>query len=267
MQFLNEAKQKALEFAEANAAVLLTAGGVVGTVGTGVLAWRGGYKACEVISVLEYEHTVSLGSAELNNGPEEAPPSTWDKAKGLAPHAIPPILIGGATITSIIMGHKVSAQKAAALVAAYGLAERNFSEYKEKVAEKLTGPKKQQIDDELAQERVKNTPGSSQIIVMDGEVLCFDQPTGRYFRGSMEQIKRAVNALNAEIQQHGFADAQFFYDELELDKTTWTKAVGWGNTGDLVELEITTTQTPDGKPCLAIDFSRLPYPDYMQDYG
>lgn len=265
MQLLNDVRQKATEFATANAAVLLTAGGVVGTVATGIVSWRGGYKTANKIG----EENRDFFEEAQRNGESDSwtPMSTKDQAIRAIPYALPPLVIGGATIASIIMGHKVSAQKAAALAAAYGLAERNLSEYKEKVTEKLTGPKKQAIEDEIAQDRVNNTPGASQVIVLDGDVLCFDQSTGRYFRGSMEKINRALNSLNAEIQNHGHASAQYFYDELDLEETTWTKDVGWGNTGQLVELVITTTKSHDEKPCLAIDFNRLPIPDYIQDYG
>ena len=87
------------------------------------------------------------------------------------------------------MSNRVSAQKAAALAAAYGLAERNLSEYKEKVAEKLTGPKKAAIDEEMAQDRVNKSDGYQNIVMIEGEVLCFDEPTGRYFNSTMENIK------------------------------------------------------------------------------
>jgi predicted ribosome-associated RNA-binding protein Tma20 len=96
------------------------------------------------------------------------------------------------------------------LAAAYGLSQKQLEEYKDKVAEKLGIKKQQDIQDSLAQDRVNNTPGSTQILVVEGEVLCFDQPTGRYFRSTMEGINRAVNATNAEITRHGYADANFF---------------------------------------------------------
>jgi hypothetical protein len=160
------------------------------------------------------------------------------------------------------MANRMSAQKAAALAAAYGLAERNLSEYKDKVSEKLTGPKKQQIDDEIAQERVNRAPGHDTIVIADGEILCFDEPTGRYFRSTMDKIKNAVNTTNAEILHHDFANATFFYEELDLPGTTWTDEVGW-NSDQLLDLKFSTVLTPDDKPCIAIDFKVLPKPDYV----
>lgn len=266
MQFINVVRQRTVEFATQNSAALLTAAGVVGTVATAVLAGRGGYKANEILAKAKLDKMETLEKAAVAKGepePTELPDLTrMETLVLIGPYILPPIVTGGGTVAAIIFANRISAQKAAALAAAYGLAERNLSEYKEKVAEKLTGPKRQQIDDELAQEAVNKTPGHSQIVIVDGEVLCFDKPTGRYFRSTMDTIKQAVNTTNAEILHHDHANASFFYEELSLDKTTWSDMVGW-NTDNLLELTYTTVLTDDGKPCIAIDFRTMPKEDYV----
>lgn len=266
MQFLNDIKQNVAGFANANSAALLTAGGVVGTVATAVLAGRAGFKAAEIIEDEKTKRFVEL--AVENSTPTkdeikaEITLSTKDKIWVVWPQFIPPVIVGTATIASIVMANRVSAQKAAALAAAYGLAERNFGEYKEKVAEKLTGPKQQQVDDEIAQDRVNQTDGYQNIVMVEGEVLCFDEPTARYFRSTMENIKSAVNATNAEILHHDHASAGFFYEELGLPGTSWTDEVGW-NTDQLLDIKYSTVMSPDGRPCIAIDFKVLPKAEYI----
>ena len=268
MQFLNDVTQKAAKFAEANAAALLTAGGVVGTVATAVLTGRAGFKYAETLATEKgqraAEENNKLGTTDpkLLISPEDVKLDNWEKARIAVPYFLPPVVIGSATIASIIMSNRVSAQKAAALAAAYGLAERNLSEYKEKVAEKLTGPKQQAVDDELAQDRVNKTDGYQNIVMIEGEVLCFDEPTARYFRSTMENIKAAVNATNAEIINHDFATANFFYEEIDLPGTTWTDEVGW-NRDQLLDLKYSTVLSPDGRPCIAIDFKVAPKADYI----
>jgi len=251
VQLFNDVRQKVAGLASENATTLLTAGGVVGTVATAILTGRASIKAYQII---EAETKVA--------DEEDIELTTARKVLIVAPHFVPPVITGAATITAIVMANRMSAQKAAALAAAYGLAERNFSEYKEKVAEKLTGPKQSAVVDELAQERVDRTPGHEAIIVVEGEVLCFDQPTGRYFRSTMEDINRAVNSTNAEILHHDYASASYFYEELEMPATTWTDEVGW-NTDQLLELSISTVLDPKGRPCIAIDFKSLPKMDYV----
>ena len=263
MQFLNDVTQKAAKFAETNAAALLTAGGVVGTVATAVLTGRAGFKAHEILQNMEMEPKVRLRNAEEGGGEEEVPATRFEKIVAVGPHFIPPVIVGTATIASIIMSNRVSAQKAAALAAAYGLAERNLSEYKEKVTEKLTGPKKQALEEEISQDRVNRSDGYQNVVIVEGEVLCFDEPTGRYFRSTMEKIKQAVNETNAEIlNDRGWVNATAFYERLGMPATSWTDDMGW-NTDELVELKFDTVTSPDGRPCISIDFQVLPKPDYI----
>lgn len=266
MQLINDAQQRVQEFVSENSSTLLTASGVVGTVATAVLAGRAGYKAAEIVAEKELVVSIERSHAELE---EHGAPSLVDvklskteKVKLTAVYFIPSVITGGTTVASIIMANRMSAQRAAALAAAYGLSQKQFEEYKAKVAEKLTGPKNQQITDELAQERVNRTPGSSQIVIINGDdVLCFDEPTGRYFKSSMEKINKAANSTNQEIISHGHARASHFYDELELPSTAWSNDVGW-NMDNMLELDITTTQAEDGRPCLSINFARFPNEDY-----
>ena len=256
MQLFTDVSQGVAKFAKDNAAALLTAGGVVGTVATAVLTARATFKAAEIISDREVE-SFNPATKEIKLL------DTKEKAKLVWPLFIPPVITGGATIASIIMANRISAQKAAGLAVAYGLAERNLSEYKEKVTEKVTGPKKQSIEEEISQDRVNRTDGYQKIVVVEGEVLCFDEPTGRYFRSTMEKIKKAVNDTNAEIiNDRGWVNATAFYERLGLPATSWTDDMGW-NTDALLELKYDTVTSPDGRPCLAIDFQILPKPDYI----
>jgi hypothetical protein len=238
---------------------LLTAGAVVGTVATGVLAGRAGMKAERILAgeevnlrKIEEEQNLAFGETKLTR---------FEKLVAVGPHFIPPVLAGAATIGGIIMANRMNAQKAAALAAAYGLSQKQFEEYREKVAEKLTGPKNQAIKDELAQDRVSKAPGSTQVIVVSGNVLCYDSMTDRYFSCTMEKIKQAENEVNAEIINHGHANASMFYDALELNNTPWTNHVGW-NTDNMLELDISTTVAENSQPCLVVSFGSMPTADY-----
>jgi hypothetical protein len=183
------------------------------------------------------------------------------------PHFIPPVVTGGLTIVAIIMSHRMSGQKAAALAAAYGVSRKQLEEYKEKVAEKLTGPKREQTDAELAQERANRAPGADAVVIVagEGDVLCFDEPTGRFFKSSMEKIRQAVNSVNQRILAgKEYADLNSFYEELGLPDCTWGDEVGF-NVHNLIELTYKAIISPedDQTPVIAIDFKRLPTEDYI----
>jgi hypothetical protein len=102
----------AARFLRDNATTVLTAGGVVGTVATGVLSVRAGMKYSEIIRQEEIRRT-----AEATADHSPGPVTITDKAKLVGVHFIPPVVVGGLTITSVVMAHRMSAAKAAALAA------------------------------------------------------------------------------------------------------------------------------------------------------
>lgn len=268
MEFFSVVKDKAGEFISENATLLLTAGGVFGTVATAALTGRASFKAAEILAKQEEEwKTAAIQyDVEHDGHGELEPPTKLDKIKAVGPHYLPAVVVGGGTIAAIIFSHRMSNAKIAGLVAAYGLAERNLSEYKEKVAEKLTGPKKQAIGEELSQDRVNRagTPPNTMVIV-EGEVLCFDEATDRYFHSTMEKIRSAANKINAQILSEDYADASDFYHQLGLKGTKWSSEVGW-NTDHMLELKFDTVTAPDGRPCIAIEFANFPRQDFIRKH-
>jgi hypothetical protein len=269
MSAITDAQKKVQEFATENASTLLTAGGVVGVVATGLLAGRAGLKAGVILEEATAEKKLEFARQE-QAAVVEVPKDILSRTEKLmlaGPHFIPPVVTGGLTIAAIIMSHRMSGQKAAALAAAYGVSRKQLEEYKEKVAEKLTGPKREQTDAELAQERANRAPGADAVVIVagEGDVLCFDEPTGRFFKSSMEKIRQAVNSVNQRILAgKEYADLNSFYEELGLPDCTWGDEVGF-NVHNLIELTYKAIISPvdDQTPVIAIDFKRLPTEDYI----
>jgi hypothetical protein len=251
-----------------NATLILTASGAVGTVATGVLAWRGGYQTGHKIWREEEQRRFDsippgVGEGEPGEVLELKPLTTKDKVILALPHAAPPVVTGGLGIAAIVLSHRMSAQKAAALAAAYGLSRDQFEEYRAKVAEKLTGPKTQAIDDEIAQDRVNRTPGSDQVVIVGtGNVLFFDEPNGRYFESTVEKVRQVVNHVNEQIYHHDAVSANHFYGELGLPETKWGSEVGW-NMDNNLEVRFSTTMADDQRPCVTMDFVRQPTADFQ----
>ena len=201
-----EITQAVGRFAEQNAGTILTAGGVIGTVTTAVLSAKGHLKAMDVLREAETDYAVQHDNVGQLD--------TKDKALLIWPHYVPPVLIGTLTVSSIVAANMVSAKKAAALAAAYGIADGRLKEYQEKLAEKLTGPKNKAIRDEIAQDRVTSNPPKDNevIIIASGEVLCHDSISGRYFHSTVEQIRQAEHKINTDLANHQYASLSDFYD-------------------------------------------------------
>lgn len=249
----------ALRFFKDNATTVLTAGGVIGTVTTAALSFRAGAKYNQLV----FEETLDRIGPEARAGWEAdvattQPLSRADKARIVAPHLIPPVVLGTATVGSIVLSHQISASKAAALAAAYSVSQRNFEDYKAKLEEKLGVQKQEKAKAEMAQERANRTPGANAVVIFGDEVLCFDEPTGRYFKGTMEKIRQAQNKCNQTILEVGYADASEFYSLIDLPGTRWSDDVGWDKPFNVT----ISTIVHDDKPCLSLDFDPLPVLDY-----
>ena len=256
-------QQKAQEILTENSSALLTAVGVVGTVGTAVLTGRASFKAAEIIQEKEFLDAEEATATDTDIHIF----SKREKVGMVWPLFLPPVGLGGATIVSIIMANRISAKKAAALAAAYGLSERRFEEYKAKALEKFGANKEEQLRDEIAQDRVTNNPTKEVIILVGNDVLCYDMLTGRYFKSTVENIKKAENKLNQALFNHQYASLSEFYEDIGLEPTGFTDEVGWNQIKDgNLEVKISTTRSPDDQPCFAIDFNNPPHPDYTQLY-
>ncbi len=259
MQFMSEVRQRAAQLVQENATTILTGIGVVGTVATGVLAAKAGTKAGKILTEEEAIRTVDRDA----NGPSDfnGPLNRKEKIVLVGGYFVPPIITGTGTIVAIVLGHRLTSQRAAALAAAYGLTQKHFDEYRAKVEEKITGQKKSDIEGELAQERLDKTPGSQQVVIIEGQVLCFDAYSGRYFNSTMETIKQSVNKVNENILNHDYSSLSEFYAFLDLPSTGFSDDVGF-NQDNVLEVIYSTRIADNGRPCIVMDFARHPRPDY-----
>lgn len=271
--FLMNLAQKAQILLTQNSSTILTGVGAVGTVGTAYLTGRASFRAAklfdhaekELQKDFEIEHEISSqanGESVLFFEPQ-LPVKT--KVKLVWKDFVPPVAVGTVTVASIVLAHRIDTRKIVALTVASGISERAFKEYKEKVVEKLGERESTKIRDEIAQDRVTNTPlrAGDIIVTGDGKVLCMDMLTGRYFMSSMEDLKRAENKINHTLNQHMDASLTEFFEEVGLAPTTFSDQVGW-NAAQMVELQISATMTPDDRPCLAVEFNPHPFSDYYR---
>jgi len=252
-RFLKRAEKLTID----NSPALLTAFGIVGTLSTAYLTGKATIKA------------VRLHDEELSRTRETEPlPEFKDVVKLVWKFYIPPAITGVFTIVSIVGANHINSRRATAMAAAYSISERVFSEYKEKVVEKLGEKKEQTIRDEVAQDRVlKNPVNDNTVIITDkGEVLCYDHFTGRYFKSSMESLKQAENDINYQILHDGYASVSDLYYQLGLPATSFSEEVGW-NQDRLLKLIFSTVMSEDGRPCISIDFDLHPNRKYAHFAG
>lgn len=223
-----------------NAPAILTAFGAVGVVGTAVLTAKASFEAADRIR--EAENKISLEPRE--------PLTKTEKIKLVWPLYIQATGSGVLSVGAIVMSHRISSRRAAVLAAAYAMNEKKLEEYQEKVKEKFGLTKEKDVRDDIAKDRVAKDYQESQVIFhpLEGKVIVRDDYSGRYFWSSVEDVNRAVNEINHEIIMSvgGAATVSDFYDLLDLDHVSTSDYFGW-NTTDRLEIEWSTTTTPDGK--------------------
>lgn len=233
-----------------NAPAIATTLAIVSATATTVLAVNAGMSTRE-----------KLDAYKLND--ELTEPSTSEKIKQTWKIYIPTAVMLASTITSIIALHRVGLNREASALALYKVSEQAFSRYRNKVIEKLGEDSEKEVRDSVAQDTINANPPGNAVVVVNGEVLCCDIYSGRYFQSSMENINRAVNDFNLKIIHEDYASLTEFYELVGLDSNGSSDDVGW-MTDALLEVTFSSVLTPDGRPCLAVDFRNAPVVNYYR---
>ena len=225
-----------------NAPVIATTVAIVSATATTVLAVNAGMSTRERLDAYKAEHK-----------DEEIPTSA--KIKQTWKIYIPTALMLASTITSIVALHRVGLNREAS--------EQAFTRYRNKVVEKLGEDSDKEVRESVAQDTINANPPSNAVVVVNGNVLCFDSYSGRYFESSMEDINRAVNDFNLKIIHENYASLTDFYDLVGLEANGSSDDVGW-MTDALLEVTYSSVLSPDNRPCLAVDFRNAPVVDYYR---
>lgn len=264
---LSDFRETAKQFASENASSILTGVGVIGTVATAVLTARAVLQAEPLIRKEQDTVWKSMKDGEKPAGSWDVKLPTSTTLRIAAPYFAPPVVVGGVTIASIISANRISTGRLAAMAAAYSLSEGRFADYRTKVEEKVGIRKATDVQDAHAQSQIEQNPSKEVIVLTSGDVLCYDMLTGRYFRSTVEEIKRAENELNEEILDNQYVSLTDFYDRVGLEGTTFTDDVGWNQilTG-MIEVKFSVSKTKDNQPCIAVDFAKAPVTGYQKLY-
>lgn len=235
------------ETLHSQAPTILTTVGVAGTLTTAVMTAQAAASATRMI---DRQETVFQEQLEFK-----------DKFLLTWKCYIPPVVVGGLTVVAIVGANRIGVRRAAGIAAAYSLAERAHTEYKDEVRKTLGEEKEQKVRDRVAQERVSRSPGSTEVIISGTDVLCYEAYTGRYFKSSVETLKKAQNDLNYKVLNEGSASLAEFYDLIGLPQTDYSDLVGW-QYDRILDLEFSTVLSEDQRPCLSFSFHHEPTRGY-----
>ncbi len=228
-----------------NSPMILTVVGVTGTLSTAVFTARATYRAAEILIAAQ----------------EDEPLPFKEKVKMVWHLYIPPLSVAAVTVSAIILSNKVGTRRAAALATAYTTLDQGFTEYREKIVEKIGASKERTARDEIAQERVNRNPPTQSNLIITGKGLvpCLDSYANRWFESDYETVRHAVNTLNERIynSMESSATLNEFYDLLGIPSIRIGDEMGW-HAEDPLKIDYSTTTTDDMRPGFVITFRTEP---------
>lgn len=236
-----------------NSPTILTALGVTGFLTTTILAVKATPKALRLIEEEYYLREADPYSEPISK--KEILKLTW---KCYVPSAV----MGAVTMGCIIGANSINLRRNAALAGLYSLSETAVKEYKAKVIETIGEKKERDIRDDIAKDRIQKNPVNDNEVIMTGkgDTLCYETLSGRYFKSSVEQIKKVINELNREMMTspEGYVSLNDVYFELGLANTKIGADIGWRVIDGVIEPYFSSQLTPDDTPCLVLDFDMEP---------
>ena len=232
---------------------ILTGIGITGMIGATFMAVKATPKALYLIESKKEEAEVE----EL--APVEAIKTCW---KCYIPATLTTVL----SAVCLIGASTVSAKRNAALATAYSISEAALREYQEKVVEVIGEKKEKAVRDAVAKDQIERDPVTkSEVVIIDSNsnTLCYEPLSGRYFKSTIDKIKKAEIKLDRQMIQEMYVSLNDFYWEIGLDGTDLGDQMGWNLSKGYMDLSFSSQLADDGTPCAVIVYGIPPVYDYQ----
>lgn len=194
-----------------NQSLILSGITTIGIIATGISVAKATQQA-----------TVSLEKLERLYGEEVESIPTFEKLKTIAPCYSWSALIMAGTICSVWGNYQNSVKVNSALVSAYSMIDKAYSEYRNKNIE-LNGEKN---DTEIMAAVAFGR--EDDIIMFEGDELFYDEYSGRFFKSTTPEVTNAFQTANELFIEDGFLELNELYSLLGIDDVEYGNYVGWG---------------------------------------
>ena len=232
---------------------ILTGIGIAGMIGATFMAVKATPKALYLIETKKEEAEME----ELT--PVETIKTCW---KCYIPATLTTVL----SAVCLIGASTVSAKRNAALATAYSISEAALREYQEKVVEVIGEKKEKAVRDAVAKDQIERDPVTkSEVVIIDSNsnTLCYEPLSGRYFKSTIDKIKKAEIKLDRQMIQEMYVGLNDFYWEIGLDETDLGDKMGWNLSKGYMDLSFSSQLADDGTPCAVIVYGIPPVYDYQ----
>ena len=232
---------------------ILTGIGIAGMIGATFMAVKATPKALYLIETKKEEAEVE----ELTS--VETIKTCW---KCYIPAALTTVV----SAACLIGASTVSAKRNAALATAYSISEAALREYQEKVVEVIGEKKEKAVRDAVAKDQIERDPVTkNEVVIIDSNsnTLCYEPLSGRYFKSTIDKIKKAEIKLDRQMIQEMYVSLNDFYWEIGLDGTDLGDKMGWNLSKGYMDLSFSSQLADDGTPCAVIVYGIPPVYDYQ----
>lgn len=233
---------------------ILTAAGVIGTVGSTVLACKATLKVEDILD--EAKKKSNLINA-VHDGEIEVDAEYTDKdySKDLLVNRTqtavkliklygPAISLGALSIAAILGGQHILRKRNVAVMAAYKLCEESFNNYRSRVKDELGEEKDRQfyygMTEETVKDKVKSKDGKTKTVTKKVEkapdhlysqyARFFDEANINWDKSpeqNMYFLKMVQNQMNDKLKARGHVFLNEVYDALGFDRSEAGQLVGW----------------------------------------
>lgn len=252
-------------FAIQNQTKIYSGFGIAGVAATAYNAYKAGPKVNDILKEREKEFQYIR-----KNDKKKKRELTWKTGKQVSLALAPTIASGIFTSGCILAAEHASSRKIAALSAAYSISETALKELNQKMEDTLGEKKMRGIKEQMSGEKLRNAPSQneSQIILTgDGDVLCMDLYTGRYFRSNAQKIGQAINELSSRVISDMYVSLNEFYEILGIPSVPMGDDLGW-NIDDTIKGQLPITfsaqLTNDHTPCLCVEYDATLRADFRK---
>jgi hypothetical protein len=238
--------------ASENSPKILFVGGVVGMVGSTVLACRATLKLEDTLSAIEADKAKALRAkttveAEDYEGDATYPEQEYRRdlalisVRGIGNIAklyAPSVLLGAASVAALTKSHNILQERNLALTAAYAAVDSAFNRYRERVVERFGT----EVDQELQYESEKIDEVDEETGKLSSRTAVTGAPGSAYARFYDEYssknwsphpdinllfLRQVQNQLNDRLKARGHIFLNEVYGDLGLPHTTAGAVVGW----------------------------------------
>ena len=234
---------------------IMVVGGVIGVVASTVLACKATTKLDSILSETK-KHVDDIHYAVENADQLPAPYTAEDSKKDLtivytktgmqiAKLYAPAVILGAASITSILAGHNILHKRSVALAAAYATVDQGFKDYRKRVIERFGKELDQELKYDIKAQEIEKTvvneDGSESTVKETVEVIniskdksvyarCFDETCMGWERNAeynLAFIMRQQDYANNLLQSQGYLFLNDVYKMLGFQVSKAGQVVGW----------------------------------------